>query len=50
MGDVGGLHDALALVGEVLMAIVSLFSGSGLDRYLIASLFKIPPRKNNRKA
>ena len=50
MGDVGGLHDALVLLGEVFMTLVSLFTGSGLDRYLVASLFKVNPRKDDRKA
>ena len=50
MGDVGGLHDALVLLGEVFMTLVSLFTGSGLDRYLVKSLFKVNPRKDDRKA
>ena len=49
MGDVGGLHDALVLLGEVIMTVASFFTGSGLDRYLVASLFKVNSQRNETK-
>lgn len=50
LGDAGGLHDALRLAGELVMGLATLFSGSGLDRYLVATLFKVDPKKADRKA
>ena len=49
LGDIGGLHDALKLIGELFMAVVTMLSGSGLDRYLVESLFKVDPKKNDKK-
>ena len=38
----------LRLLGEFLMAVITLVSGSGLDRYLIANLFKVDPKKGDK--
>ena len=40
LGDVGGLYDMLKLVAEVLLSLWSLIAGSGLDAYLLQSIFK----------
>ena len=40
LGDVGGLHDMLKLVAEVLLSLWSLIAGNGLDAYLLQSIFK----------
>ena len=40
LGDVGGLYDMLRLLAEPILAIISVLVGSGLDRFLIRSLFK----------
>ena len=40
LGDVGGLFDMLKIVGEVLVSGVTLLAGSGLNRFIIASMFK----------
>ena len=49
LGDVGGLHDMLKLLGEFLMTIITMISGSGLERYLIANLFKVDPKKTEKQ-
>ena len=40
LGDVGGLLDALRLIGVVLMAFYTLIMGNPLSGYLVNSLFK----------
>jgi len=47
--SIGGLLEALEFCGSFLMFISTLFSGSGLDRYLVANLFKTSPKKEDRK-
>ena len=48
--SIGGLLGALEFIGSILMFISTLFSGSNLDRYLVANLFKTAPKKGDRKA
>ena len=39
----------LKLMGELLMTLITLISGSGLDRYIVANLFKFNPKRNRKK-
>ena len=39
----------LKLMGEFIMTLVTFISGSGLDRYIVANLFKINPKRNRKK-
>ena len=40
LGDVGGLFDMLTLLAQPILALSTALFGSGLDRYLMATLFK----------
>ena len=39
LGDIGGLSDALNWIGSVIIAIVQLITGSGLNQYLLRKIF-----------
>ena len=39
----------LKLMGEFLMVLIQLASGSGLNRYLVANLFKVNSKKDGKK-
>ena len=41
LGDVGGLFDMLKLLVKPILAIGSLLFGSGLDKFLFESVFKV---------
>ena len=41
LGDVGGLLDMLILLGAPVLSVSSFVFGSGLEAFLIESLFKI---------
>ena len=41
LGDVGGLKDALILIGSLLMQVFSIVVGNPLDNYLLRALFKV---------
>ena len=41
LGDVGGLYDMLKLLAQPVLAFSSLLLGSGLDQYLVESIFKV---------
>ena len=45
LSDVGGLSDILYKFGEVVVSLISLALGSGIDRELISNLFKIDRKK-----
>ena len=51
LGDVGGLMDALRLIGQFLMTLYTLIIGNPLSAFLVSSLFKrgrnIKARKRN---
>ena len=54
LGDVGGLFDMLKLIGSIIVAFLSIVSGSGMNRYIISSLFmtddeEIPNSKTNNE-
>ena len=46
LGEVGGLLDMLRYVVNSLLYLTSLLYGSGLDAYLIRSLFKVDRSRN----
>ena len=46
MGDIGGLFDAMKLLGHFLISFATFVAGSGLDRFLISQLFKFEKKKN----
>lgn len=48
MGDIGGLFDAMKLLGHFLISFATFVAGSGLDRFLISQLFKFEKKKNRR--
>ena len=48
LGDVGGLFDMLRIVGECLMGSITLLAGSGLDRFIIANVFKFQGNAERR--
>ena len=41
LADIGGLSDMLYEVGSILVAFISFFTGSGLNRLLISRVFKV---------
>ena len=47
MGDMGGLLDAMKLLGSVIINFAAVLTGSGLDRFLIAQLFKFDKKKKH---
>ena len=48
LGDVGGLNDMLTLLGSWAVSFIQILSGSGLNRYIFARLFKFEHRKRKR--
>ena len=40
LGDVGGLTDALKAIGQAIIFLISLVTGSRLDQYIISQVFK----------
>ena len=46
-GDVGGLFDMLALLATPIFWFVTLIIGSGSDRFLIKTLFKVQRKMND---
>ena len=40
-GDVGGLFDMLSYIGQWLVGLISLVSGSPLNRFIFARLFML---------
>ena len=40
LGDVGGLSDILFQIGSYAVALISFFTGSGLNSVLIAGIFR----------
>ena len=44
LGDCGGLKDALTVICEILLFVFTSISGSGLESYLLANLFKYPSK------
>ena len=40
LGDVGGLTDALKAIGQAIIFLISLVTGSKLDQHILSQVFK----------
>ena len=48
LGDIGGLFDMLKLLAKPMLKFYSLIFGSGLEAFLIKSLFKVQRKVNDK--
>ena len=48
MGDIGGLFDAMKVLGHFLISFAASITGSSLDRFLISKLFKFEKKKTKQ--
>ena len=46
-GDVGGLFDMLAILSQPIFVFLTMIMGSGLDRFLIETIFTVQRRMND---
>ena len=49
LGDIGGLYDALHIIGALLMLSHSIIRGDQLEAFLLRSVFKREVKKNLNK-
>ena len=49
LADIGGLSDILYIIGGNLVAVMLFLSGSGLNRFLISSIFKLNGDTSNKR-
>ena len=49
LGDVGGLFDALEILGKLFISVYFLLRGNPIEKYLLEAIFKVADDRNKQK-